>query len=191
MKPAFLITTVLVALFSFTATSLPPQTAIEYTSIDKVYQFDMPVEELISRFNTLQEKEIKKFRAWGFFDEEKGIFFSHQGDILTYIIPLDKHKNDDTIRIQNYFADFQIYGIGKDSSALKLINMVAFVGMEKIKDIDPTYIKEASSKYHYPVWKSISVTPGDSLNVKSFEKKVIKKFEKRVIKKLAIFTRSS
>lgn len=191
IKPIMKWAIISVSVFSFVATQLPPRAALEYTSVDKQYEFTMPIGEFIVRFNRLQKKEIEKMTCqdcyYGYFDEESQVFYSTEGDTLTYLIDIAKHKDSDTIRFNNYFAGFQIYSKNNDSTILKLIDIVTFEKLhklDKLKIVDTTAVSvpqdiSIRTKYGYPTWSLIKNPDNEIL-----KQKAINEFEKRLIKKI-------
>lgn len=173
------------------ATSLAPRTAIEYTSVNKEYKLAISKENFISQFNELQKKEIAKMGCndcnFGYFDTEKGVFYSNNHDTLAFIIDINKHKNSDTLKISNYFADFQIYNRGCDTTILKLINIATSVKSHKLKNVsedslfanDTTRSKNTHYPYGYPAHGSIK-----NYDNSKWKERAIKEFEKRFIGKI-------
>jgi len=194
LKPIYAWSIIFVSSFSFMATSLPPRTAIEFMSVNKEYEFNMTKEDFVSKLNDLQKKENK----YGYFQEESGIFYSYQMDTLGYIIDVNKHKDSDTIKISNYFADFQIYLRDSNTTILKLINIATSIKQKKKNDADtidilyhpyydpfyfPDSLKYLSPRplyyYGYPV-RDFVINPDNN----KWKENALKEFEKKVVKKI-------
>jgi len=194
LKPVYLWSIIAVSSFSFMATQIPRRTAIEFTSVDKEYKFPISKENFLTQFNKLQEKEIKKLTSkysyLGEFNEEAGVFYLNNRDTLAYLINIDTHKDSDTITVNNYLADFQIYAVNSDTTILKLINVATSISAIKSKEIpdddlvfltDSSHFKSKNIRYYYGRPVGVFVINPDNIKIKE---KAIKEFEKRIIKKI-------
>lgn len=161
IKPAFLYSVILVSSFAFMATSIAPRADIEYNSVDKEYEFNMPLYSFIYKFNGVLEKEMDKYKEYGRFNETGNIMYSYnRSDTLIYLIDPIKHNNSDTINLNYYMANIQIYEKDR-KTVLKLIDIIATINHHKAKGLTTDHAKKVK-----------------------FQEKVIKQFEKRIIKKI-------
>lgn len=202
IKPVLNTAIIGIALFSFTATSIPPKTVQTYTNIGKVYVFDKPIDIFITEFNELQKKEIEqldKYKIAYEYNVDEGTYiYTATGDTLTHLIRLGKDRKD-TVYVNSYFANYKIYEVDDNRTALSLVNMLKvsdntgllgkiFPGTEEVAKVGRFKKKNAFldntqstpindiapiNEIHYRVTQ-------DSLA----DKKLIKEFEKRVVKKL-------
>jgi len=175
IRPIWQFFIITLSAFSFMATSLAPRTRINYISANKVYKFDIPMETLITRLNTLQKKEIEKRPYLGTFDEETGVFFSNNEykDTLAYIIDITKYTYEDTIFIKNYFSDILIYRENDNITILKLINIAISESSHKkeVQEIDSMNIHSVDdNRYGYPI-RSYAIVPMDTINENKLQKK--------------------
>ncbi len=154
---------------AFLATSLPPREVREYVIIDKTYQFDVSKELVVNKLNLIQMELIKKHYYNNpniFFDEEKNIFY--YGDKERYYQYL---KADDT------------YG--------KLDTLAFLIDVEKVRDLDTVYLKNAFMEIEISgndLKSEIKLTrlykAVKKFSDKDYKDKAIKEFEKEVVKKI-------
>jgi len=186
LKPLFLYPLIFISCFAFTATSLAPRTAIEYSSVDKEYEFNIPLYSFIYKYNEVMKKEMDKFKEYGRFNEEENILYSNNKDTLIYLIDPLKHNNSDTINLNYYMANIQIYGDDKKTT-LKLIDIIGTIPTHKINKLDTTLnirtLDPNERLARYPIRNHI-ILKSDSINKDKIQKKAIKEFEKRIIKKI-------
>jgi hypothetical protein len=195
IKPALLYCITFVSSFAFIATTLPPKSIVQYSSVDKEYHFDIPAKELIMRLNEVQMKEIKKRKNISIYEYDtiaKVLYYKHPDnnikDTLIYFLNPDSIKDTDTINLRYYMGDIQIFNTANNESVLKLINIANSVKFDKFLEIDSAYInpKERMWKYRYlydPIRRD-AIIPADTTNTNKLQKKAIKEFEKRIIKKI-------
>lgn len=154
---------------AFLATSLPLRMVREYVIIDKTYQFDVSREHVINKLNLIQVELIKKHYYNNpniFFDEEKNIFY-YGG----------KEGQQPYLRV--------------DGSLNTLDTLALLIDVEKARDLDTVYLKNA--------FMEIEISGDDSkseikltrlykavkrFSDKDYKDKAIKEFEKEVVKKI-------
>ncbi len=171
-RPAYQFLVVIVAFFSFTATSMAPRMVINYASVNKTYRYDMPIEEFVSRYNQLMKT--------GYIYRECGY-----NDTINKLINLQNYSMNDTIEAGNCMTHIQIYRINDSITELKLVDAGVSVNQNKIKDFDSAQIVE--NRYNdrdYIRIRYYTTIPADTINENKLQDKAIKEFEKKIVKKL-------
>ncbi|MDR2954408.1 MAG: hypothetical protein LBV43_04940 [Prevotella sp.] len=178
---------VVVSSFSFMATSLPPRAAIQYSNVNKVYEFDLPMDNFIAKFNAMQKKEIQKQWIFGELDEGTGVFYSKNRDTISYLLDRRMHAVNDTICASYYGADFQIYE-DSNKTYLRLVDVGISVKYGEAVKLDSARLQNVEKdpvfrrKYGYN--RSFLDMAADTTNKDKIQKKAIKYFEKRIINKI-------
>lgn len=111
IKPILRFGIIGVALFSFTATTMPHTADQKYTNINKIYTFEKHIGVFVTEFNELQKKEIKqldKFKIPYDNNIDEGIYtYTTTGETLVCLARLEDDKQD-TIFINSFFANYKI-----------------------------------------------------------------------------------
>ncbi|HYC85139.1 MAG TPA: hypothetical protein VEB86_07945 [Chryseosolibacter sp.] len=154
-RPAFILPVILISAFAFMATSVPRSPAGTFKPANKEYHFDLSINELVSRFNAIQLKEIaiasKMSGGMVDFDSARNIFHYHNSDdTLALILDHRKLSAGEPILYRTSYVEILMTG-DDDSSILSLVSM-------RIPSVFSPYSPEKA--------------------VRKFEKHVIKKIRK-------------
>ena len=126
----------MISVFAFVATTLPPQKKVKYVNIDKTYNFDFSKDELIGRLNKLSTQKISKAKQFQKirFNSETDVFYSKwNGDTLAVMLDSKKLSVSDTIQYKTVLADFVVKG-NDSTSTLKFITAYKTVPESSDKD---------------------------------------------------------
>lgn len=150
VRPVILNMLMVCCLISFIATTMPPGTYTRFNDINKIYTFDFPKRELVSRINALQldyVHEVNKYvrdnnkLSYGAlykdtaridFDSRSNIFYysssliKNKRDTLAMLIDYERVKDADTIVLKTMYANLNISGNG-NTSQLKLLSLNNYV----------------------------------------------------------------
>lgn len=181
---AFLYTIIPVSSFAFMATSVAHIPMAGYATVDKEYPFDLPMDELVSRYNDLQKKELDKLKDTSLYtyEDESGVYYIRgTKDTLAYVVNAGGANTSDTIKVKNYLSEFYIYNDSDSSSVIRLTkiigNMRLFRSYGKAEDFQ--------NSIHQPVDPIAEKKKEEVVTEDESEKeRIIKEFEKRIIKKL-------
>lgn len=130
----------LLSLFSFIATTLPPPQRVELVEVNKTYDFDFPKAELIARINGLQLRELgqmSKYTALIEFDPVHRMYYSNRWgkkDTLGVLIDANQVKSLDTLYYRSSLAQLQIMAPTDSTSSIKLIHYRRYLRFPKNKD---------------------------------------------------------
>jgi len=185
INTALLYTIIPVSSFAFMATSVRHNQFVSYASVDKVYHFDMPMEELVAKYNELQKKELDKLKDTSLYTYENnsGVYYLRgTQDTLAYIIDIEgQNNNQDSIKVKNYISEFYIYSDSNNTSAIRLKKIIGQIGMRRTGGITEDF----QNRMHQPLdpvaEKNEEVVMTED---ESKKEEIIKEFEKRIIKKL-------
>ncbi len=153
IKPQLLM---LISVFAFIATTLPPEGKRKFVNINKTYKFDFSRNKLIEKLNKVSIEKIRKKPDYieAQFDSKGNFFYSKwNSDTLAVLLDSKKIEGKDTIHYKAVLADFFIDG-NENTSSLTFLNAYKIVPVFSDKE----YREKA---------------------IRAFEKKVIKKLKKK------------
>lgn len=172
INPILKYTIIGVSIFSFVATTQPPQReetpTYKFVNIGNSYSFSCSKEELIERYNTFQIDRVnyhKKYYVGDIvFDSIQNTYSSDyrgMSHIIAKILDTDNLKNTDTIRIEDENAQFYIIGNNKSSQ----INLTSVI--ERGYLADTITINKATD----------SIPPQYNYSITDFERRIIEKLQ--------------
>ena len=138
----------MISVFAFVATTLPPQKKVKYVNIDKTYNFDFSKDELIGKLNKLSAQKISKAKQFQKirFNSETDVFYSKwNGDTLAVMLDSKKLSVSDTIQYKTVLADFVVEG-NDSTSTLKFITAYKTVPESSDKDYRQKAIRHFERK---------------------------------------------
>ncbi len=147
----FKIGMILVSIIAFTATTMPMKATKEYELIDKYYQIELPVSTVVSKINSLQLKEIKRYGYYLDFNSENDTYYSKvTGDRVAVVVDHTKVTNQDTVKIGNDFAEVVLYADGNKTS-IQLVRVYKTTGIGDERDLSTKAIKYFERKLIKPL----------------------------------------